>query len=192
MAKAERALASDETPVGCVFVRDDKIIAQGMNDTNRSLNVRHLPPQRMNIARTKTDKVIFSGHTPRRVHSPRRAFHPRAWVKSHRCRHLCYGRTVHHVCFHVAAVWHQVRVLWVLERQVWRNGRRVEHTFRVSLSSVHSAVAHRILSASIDPPYPAYGGLFREEAIMLLRRFYVQENEKGKFAACVTGFKVLH
>lgn len=24
-----------------------------------------------------------------------------------------------------------------------------------------------------------YGGLFREEAIMLLRRFYVQENEKG-------------
>ena len=33
---------------------------------------------------------------------------------------------------------------------------------------------------SVDPPYPVYGGLFREEAIMLLRRFYVQENEKGK------------
>lgn len=32
----------------------------------------------------------------------------------------------------------------------------------------------------IDPPYPVYGGLFREEAIMLLRRFYVQENEKGE------------
>ena len=32
---------------------------------------------------------------------------------------------------------------------------------------------------SVDPPYPVYGGLFREEAIMLLRRFYVQENEKG-------------
>ena len=31
----------------------------------------------------------------------------------------------------------------------------------------------------IDPPYPVYGGLFREEAIMLLRRFYVQENDKG-------------
>ena len=35
---------------------------------------------------------------------------------------------------------------------------------------------------SVDPPYPVYGGLFREEAIMLLRRFYVQENEKGVFA----------
>lgn len=32
---------------------------------------------------------------------------------------------------------------------------------------------------SIDPAYPVYGGIFREEAIMLLRRFYVQENEKA-------------
>ncbi|GAM91473.1 hypothetical protein ANO11243_095240 [Dothideomycetidae sp. 11243] len=31
----------------------------------------------------------------------------------------------------------------------------------------------------VDPPYVVYGGLFREEAIMLLRRFYVQENEKA-------------
>lgn len=35
-------------------------------------------------------------------------------------------------------------------------------------------------SPSVDAPYPVYGGLFREEAIMLLRRFYVQENDKGK------------
>lgn len=35
-------------------------------------------------------------------------------------------------------------------------------------------------SSSIDPPYPVYGGLFEKEAIMLLRRFYIQENEKGK------------
>lgn len=32
---------------------------------------------------------------------------------------------------------------------------------------------------SVDRPFPAFGGLFREEAIMLLRRFYVQENDKG-------------
>lgn len=36
-------------------------------------------------------------------------------------------------------------------------------------------------SHAIDPPYPVYGGLFRKEAIMLLRRFYIQENEKGKY-----------
>lgn len=38
-------------------------------------------------------------------------------------------------------------------------------------------------SSSIDPTYPAYGGLFEKEAIMLLRRFYIQENEKGKSKA---------
>lgn len=36
-----------------------------------------------------------------------------------------------------------------------------------------------ICSPSIDLPYPAYGGIFREEAILLLRKFYVQENEKA-------------
>ena len=39
-----------------------------------------------------------------------------------------------------------------------------------------------IASPGVDKPYPVYGGLFREEAIMLLRRFYVQENEKGNDA----------
>ncbi|KAJ5580124.1 APOBEC/CMP deaminase zinc-binding [Penicillium hispanicum] len=32
---------------------------------------------------------------------------------------------------------------------------------------------------SLDPTYLAHGGLFRKEAIMLLRRFYIQENEKA-------------
>lgn len=39
---AELALATDETPVGCVFVREGRVIGRGMNDTNRSLNgTRH-------------------------------------------------------------------------------------------------------------------------------------------------------
>ena len=38
--QAEYALNHDETPVGCVFVRNGEIIGRGMNDTNRSLNVR--------------------------------------------------------------------------------------------------------------------------------------------------------
>ncbi|KAF2473192.1 cytidine deaminase-like protein [Lindgomyces ingoldianus] len=32
---------------------------------------------------------------------------------------------------------------------------------------------------SVDKPYPVYGGIFREEAILLLRKFYIQENEKA-------------
>ena len=34
-------------------------------------------------------------------------------------------------------------------------------------------------SPSVDKAYPVHGGIFREEAIMLLRKFYVQENEKA-------------
>lgn len=34
-------------------------------------------------------------------------------------------------------------------------------------------------SPGIDQPYRLYGGLFHKEAIMLLRRFYIQENENG-------------
>ncbi|KAE8148851.1 cytidine deaminase-like protein [Aspergillus avenaceus] len=41
-----------------------------------------------------------------------------------------------------------------------------------SILSLHS-------DTSIDPPYPVYGGLFGKQAIMLLRRFYIQENEKA-------------
>jgi tRNA-specific adenosine deaminase 2 len=36
---AEFALASDETPVGCVFVHKGEIIGRGINGTNASLNV---------------------------------------------------------------------------------------------------------------------------------------------------------
>ncbi|KZF22700.1 cytidine deaminase-like protein [Xylona heveae TC161] len=32
---------------------------------------------------------------------------------------------------------------------------------------------------NLDPPYFVQGGIFREEAIMLLRKFYIQENEKA-------------
>ncbi len=35
------------------------------------------------------------------------------------------------------------------------------------------------ISESVDKPYPAHYGIYREEAIMLLRRFYIQENEKA-------------
>lgn len=38
--QAEKALATNETPVGCVLVHQGEIIGSGMNDTNRSLNVR--------------------------------------------------------------------------------------------------------------------------------------------------------
>lgn len=58
---------------------------------------------------------------------------------------------------------------------------------------LNDLVADQSTSPSVDPPTDVYGGLFREEAIMLLRRFYVQENDKGKFfpVICSTNWLTL-
>ena len=58
-----------------------------------------------------------------------------------------------------------------------------------TLSQCHRPGCHREMliqnsSSGIDPPYSVYGGLFHEEAIMLLRRFYIQENDRGKQPEC--------
>lgn len=36
-----------------------------------------------------------------------------------------------------------------------------------------------VLSPGVNRPFEAQGGIFRDEAIMLLRRFYTQENDRG-------------
>ena len=46
MTQAEEAMTSKEVPVGCVFVRDDKIIARARNRTNELRNVRQPPHPR--------------------------------------------------------------------------------------------------------------------------------------------------
>lgn len=40
ITQAEEAMAAKEVPVGCVFVRDNKIIAKARNRTNELRNVR--------------------------------------------------------------------------------------------------------------------------------------------------------
>jgi hypothetical protein len=58
-------------------------------------------------------------------------------------------------------------------------GRRPCLFFRVLTRNV---MKEHLQCLQIDhwPSYPVYGGLFEKEAIMLLRRFYIQENEKGR------------
>lgn len=44
VAQAEEAMAAKEVPVGCVFVRDNKIIAKARNRTNELRNVGAISP----------------------------------------------------------------------------------------------------------------------------------------------------
>ncbi|CAK1360125.1 tRNA-specific adenosine deaminase subunit tad2 [Cercospora beticola] len=138
---AEFALASDETPVGCVFVHEGKIIGRGINGTNASLNgTRH--------AEFVALAEIMSKHPQSILHETD------LYVTVEPCI-MCgsalrqYGiRAVYFGCLN--------------DRFGGCGG----------VMNVHS-------DPGIDGTFPCYGGLFREEAIMLLRRFYVQENEKA-------------
>ncbi|KAH8732218.1 cytidine deaminase-like protein [Phaeosphaeriaceae sp. PMI808] len=141
IAMAELALKSDETPVGCVFVKDGEIIGRGMNETNRTLNgTRHAEFVAIASILSKNPIKILNETD--------------LYVTVEPCV-MCasmlrqYGiRAVYFGCWN--------------ERFGGTGG----------VLNIHS-------DPSIDKPYPVTGGIFREEAIMLLRKFYVQENEKA-------------
>jgi tRNA-specific adenosine deaminase 2 len=138
---AEKALAMGETPVGCVFVANGKIIGSGMNDTNRSFNgTRHAEILAIS-------EVLHSQHISIFAFSD-------LYVTVEPCI-MCasilrqYGvRTVYYGC----------------------GNERFGGTG--SVLSIHS-------DPGIGRAYPSHGGLYRNEAIMLLRRFYIQQNEKA-------------
>ncbi|KAF2843624.1 cytidine deaminase-like protein [Patellaria atrata CBS 101060] len=138
---AELALANDETPVGCVFVHNGKVIGRGMNDTNKSLNgTRHA--EFIALAQILTS-------------------HPISILKETDL----YVTVEPCVMCGSALRQYGIRAVYF---SCWND--RFGGTGGVL--NVHS-------DPGVDKPYPVYGGIFREEAIMLLRRFYVQENEKA-------------
>lgn len=144
LSQAERALATNEVPVGCVLVHEGEIVGSGMNDTNRSLNVCRLEIKRTElftpllllscllpfpslfpeIATQKSSASVWAkrlltlllqGHPPRRISRHLRApLHP---SRQHLLLHrpLRHRRTVHHVRFCAAPVRHPDRVLRLRE-----------------------------------------------------------------------------
>ncbi|KAM0689132.1 hypothetical protein Q7P36_011209 [Cladosporium allicinum] len=138
---AQLALRSDETPVGCVFVKDGEVIGRGINGTNASLNgTRH--------AEFVALCEIMSRHHPSILHTTD------LYVTVEPCV-MC------------ASALRQFGI-----RSVYFGCLNDRFGGTGGVMTVH-------MDEGVDPPYPVYGGLFREEAIMLLRRFYVQENDKA-------------
>ncbi|GFN10775.1 tRNA(adenine34) deaminase [Aspergillus tubingensis] len=137
----EKALATGETPVGCVLVYDNKIVGSGMNDTNKSMNG------------TRHAEFIAIGEMLQT--------YPRSALRS-----TDLYVTVE-PCVMCASALRQYQI-----RKVYFGCGNDRFGGTGSILSLHA-------DRSIDPPYPVQGGLFHKEAIMLLRRFYIQENEKA-------------
>ncbi|GAB1742710.1 hypothetical protein NU219Hw_g8422t1 [Hortaea werneckii] len=155
---AELALSSDETPVGCVFVHNGKIIGRGINGTNASLN-----PSRKTAGSLLTVSACTKGtrHAEFVALAEIMAKHPPSIL-----RETDLYVTVE-PCIMCASALRQYRI-----RAVYFGCLNDRFGGCGGVMTVHA-------DPGLDPAYPVYGGLYREEAIMLLRKFYVQENNKA-------------
>ncbi|KAK9483689.1 cytidine deaminase-like protein [Lipomyces starkeyi] len=138
---ANLAFESDEVPVGCVYVHDGKIIAEGMNDTNRSLcGTRHAEFLGIEKILETNPASIFEETDLYVTVEP---------------------------CVMCASALRQLKI-----RAVYFGCANDRFGGCGSVLRVNS-------DPGVERPFAAYPGFYREEAIMLLRRFYLQENEKA-------------
>lgn len=135
--QAELALASDETPVGCVFVHDGKVIAQGMNGTNVTMNVSKqienaIPAITLSAYRTictsstplTETQLLFvqckhhlthsiPGNTPCRIRGPQPDPGSASTFNPPGNGPIRHRRAMHHVCLCLAPISYPRRLLWL-------------------------------------------------------------------------------
>ncbi|GAA5863233.1 hypothetical protein JCM1840_002517 [Sporobolomyces johnsonii] len=178
LTMAEEAFNAAEIPVGCVLVHNSKIIARGRNRTNEGRNatlhaefdaLSHLLPDRAHVmtpslARPFTPQMgLEAEEEQHRSEVGEGAKGRKIWQTP--LRDVVLYVTVE-PCIMCAAAMRQVGIGKVIfgcanDRFGGTGG----------VQSIHSDP--RLL---YSPPYPALGNYRREEAIMLLRRFYITEN----------------
>ncbi|OAX34871.1 cytidine deaminase-like protein [Rhizopogon vinicolor AM-OR11-026] len=146
MLMAEEALAHSEVPVGCVFVREHGVIARARNRTNELRNASRHAELEA-IDCILADKEL----------TPESARYP-------------LEDTVLYVtvepCIMCASALRQLGI-----KEVFYGCENDKFGGCGSVLGVNESVRH-----PVHPSYPATGGYLREEAIMILRRFYVTEN----------------
>ncbi|KWU47462.1 cytidine deaminase-like protein, partial [Rhodotorula sp. JG-1b] len=152
------ALHAREIPVGCVLVHDGKIVARGRNRTNEGRNAT-LHAEFDALRHLLPERSGNQSPGLVRPYTPQAEDGVVLYVTVEPCL-MC------------ASAMRQVGI----EKVIY--GCANDRFGGVGgVQSIHSDP--RLLYA---PPYPAIGGYRREEAIMLLRRFYISENVTGESA----------
>ncbi|KAK1228684.1 tRNA(adenine34) deaminase [Marasmius sp. AFHP31] len=146
MNMAEEALAAGEVPVGCVFVRDGRIIARARNRTNELRNAtRHAELEA--IDQILSDKDL----TPEVTQYPLSTTTLYVTVEP---------------CIMCASALRQMGI-----REVYYGCGNERFGGCGSVLGVNKELVHPKHAS-----YNAMGGFRRQEAIMILRRFYITEN----------------
>ncbi|PWN41321.1 tRNA specific adenosine deaminase [Ceraceosorus guamensis] len=152
---ADEAFDAQEVPIGSIFVREGKVIARARNRTNELMNAtRH--------AELEAIDYILSLYPPS---SPSFATHPHRSLTDNPFKETTLYVTVE-PCIMCSSALRQVGI----KRVVFGAGNE-------RFGGCGSVVGcHKDPALVNSPPFVAVGGYYREEAIMLLRKFYLTEN----------------
>eukprot|EP00035_Acanthoeca_spectabilis_P038352 m.52436 g.52436 ORF g.52436 m.52436 type:complete len:186 (-) comp9101_c0_seq1:1557-2114(-) len=148
IAQAEEALAVGEVPVGCVYVQDGKIVAQGRNRTNELRNATK------HAEIVAYDEQVQGGED-----------------LDHQLAVFC-GSTLYvtvEPCVMCAAALRAIGVA----RVVYGCGN---DRFG-GCGSVLPIISDPLGEGSFGPPIPTIAGVYADAAIRLLQHFYAKENE---------------
>ncbi|KAK0549186.1 hypothetical protein OC845_003229 [Tilletia horrida] len=163
LAMAQEAMDNAEVPVGCVFVHNGEIIGAARNRTNELMNAtRH--------AELEAIDSILSRHPPQRPDFGLRPTSSSSSDTAEETSWNIFAETTLYVtiepCIMCGAALREVGI-----------GRVVYGAGNERFGGNGSVLAlHDDPALTNSPPYPSEGGYFREEAIMLLRKFYMTEN----------------
>ncbi|KIM42928.1 hypothetical protein M413DRAFT_18540 [Hebeloma cylindrosporum] len=147
MIMAEEALAAGEVPVGCVFVRDGRIIAKARNRTNELRNAtRH--------AELEAIDCIIADET----------LTPEIGQQYPLSKTTLYVTV--EPCIMCASALRQLGI-----QEVYYGCGNERFGGCGSVLGVNEELDH-----PVHKSYKATGGFRREDAIMILRRFYITEN----------------
>ncbi|KAG0650335.1 tRNA-specific adenosine-34 deaminase subunit TAD2 [Hyphodiscus hymeniophilus] len=189
LAMAERALDTNETPVGCVFVHKGAVIGRGMNATNRSYNgTRHA--EFMAISSILSEPAPVSPPAPDGC-GPDGAGDRHALGGEARGRGKKYSPDVLmecdlyvtvEPCIMCASLLRQVGV-----RRVFFGAGNEKFGGTGGVLNVHRGNGKIVLDESgadggrrrEESDYEVSGGWLRDEAILMLQRFYMQENDRA-------------
>lgn len=219
-------METNETPVGCVLVWKDQIIAKGMNATNITRNgTRHAEFMALSalLSRkekddvesvddyTKFDESTWGDVDPKDGHifPYGQKLHPAPVVNRSIISECTLYVTVE-PCVMCASLLRQLRIKEVYFGAVNDKFGGTGGVFRINMNSkpvprptdrpYQNGYGPAIIDktpknkagptlredddgdgGNVEPGFPAHGGFMRDEAVSLLRRFYVQENGRGTY-----------
>ncbi|CAL3970790.1 hypothetical protein PZA11_007219 [Diplocarpon coronariae] len=173
---ADLALQTLETPVGCVFVHNGVIIGRGMNATNRTYNgTRHAEFIAINEILTAADP----SENGIKIYSPKVLKECDLYVTIEPCI----------MCASLLRQFGVRRVFFGGSNEKFGGTGGVLNIQRENGRDTEDENLENGVDLGIDEKrkmrwrkkddYEVYGGWLREEAIVILRRFYVQENDRA-------------